>query len=90
VSPEDYEKEGQQFYKLAAEHQSAIELELSETFWCLHQNFHKAKKPLNFIAEHYLRYSNSICKVSQINEHCGFAISEPIALGLSSSKQRHF
>lgn len=56
VSPQEYEKEGQKFYKLAAQHQSAIELELSETFWCLHQNFHKAKKPLNFIAEHYLQY----------------------------------
>lgn len=56
MGPEDYENEGQKFYKLAAEHQAAIELELSETFWCLHQNFHKAKKPLNFIAEHYLRY----------------------------------
>jgi len=56
ISPEDYEKEGRKFYKLAAEHQSAKELDLSEVFWALHDNFQKAKKPLNFIAEHYLQY----------------------------------
>ncbi len=53
---EDYEEEGRKFYKLAAEHQSAIELDLAETFWDLHGNFEKAKKPLNFISEHYLQY----------------------------------
>ena len=56
ISPEEYEKEGQNFYKLAAEHRSAKELDLSEVFWALHENFQKAKKPLNFIAEHYLQY----------------------------------
>ena len=56
MSPEDYEKEGRKFYKLAAEHPSARELDLSEVFWTLHEDFPKAKKPLNFIAEHYLRY----------------------------------
>ncbi|NWF91598.1 MAG: hypothetical protein HXY46_01670 [Syntrophaceae bacterium] len=56
ISPEEYEKEGRRFYKLAAEHRSARELELSEIFWTLHEDFEKAKKPLNFIAEHYLRY----------------------------------
>jgi hypothetical protein len=56
ISPEEYEKEGRNFYKLAAEHKSAKELELSEVFWVLHENFQKAKKPLNFIAEHYLQY----------------------------------
>ena len=56
ISPEDYEKEGRKFYKLAAEHQSAKELDLSEVFWALHGNFEKARKPLNFIAEHYLQY----------------------------------
>jgi hypothetical protein len=53
---EDYEKEGRKFYKLAAEHPSAREMDLSEIFWTLHEDFPKAKKPLNFIAEHYLRY----------------------------------
>jgi hypothetical protein len=56
IDPEDYEKEGRKFYKLAAEHRSAKELELSEIFWTLHEDFKMAKKPLNFIAEHYLRY----------------------------------
>jgi hypothetical protein len=56
MSLEDYEKEGRKFYKLAAEHPSARELDLSEVFWALHEDFQKAKKPLNFIAEHYLRY----------------------------------
>ena len=56
ISPEGYEQEGRKFYKLAAEHQSAKEMDLSEVFWTLHGNFKKAKKPLNFIAEHYLHY----------------------------------
>lgn len=56
MSAGDYEKEGRKFYKLAAEHPSARELDLSEVFWILHEDFPKAKKPLNFIAEHYLRY----------------------------------
>ncbi len=56
ISPEAYEKEGQKFYRLAAEHLSAKELNLSEVFWALHGNFQKARKPLNFIAEHYLQY----------------------------------
>ena len=56
ISPEEYEKEGQKFYKLAAEHQSAKELDMSEVFWALHGNFQKAKKPLNYISEHYLQY----------------------------------
>ncbi len=57
ISPEDYEKEGRKFYKLAAEHPAAKELDLSEVFWALHENFQKAKKPLNFIADHYLQYT---------------------------------
>jgi hypothetical protein len=56
MSPEDYEKEGRRFYKMAAEHHLAIKMELSEVFWALHEDFQKAKKPLNFIAEHYLPY----------------------------------
>ncbi len=55
ISPEDYAEEGQKFYKLAAEHPSARELHLEETFWSLHRDFQKAKKPLNFIADHYLQ-----------------------------------
>jgi hypothetical protein len=29
-------------------------------FWSLHGNFQKAKKPLNFIAEHYLSYKSNV------------------------------
>jgi hypothetical protein len=54
ISAEEYEKKGRQFYKLAAEHQAAVETDLSEVFWALHENFQKAKKPLNFISEYYL------------------------------------
>jgi hypothetical protein len=54
ISPQEYEKKGQQFYRLAAEHQAAAETDLSDVFWVLHENFKKAKKPLNFIAEYYL------------------------------------
>jgi hypothetical protein len=56
MGAENYEKEGRKFYRLAAEHPSARELDLSDVFWTLHEDFPKAKKPLNFIAEHYLRY----------------------------------
>ncbi len=56
IRPEDYMEEGQKFYRLAAEHQTAKELHLADIFWALHENFQKAKKPLNFIAEHYLPY----------------------------------
>jgi hypothetical protein len=56
ISPGDYAEEGQKFYRLAAEHPSARELHLEETFWSLHRDFQKAKKPLNFIADHYLQH----------------------------------
>lgn len=60
VSPQDYEKEGQRFYRMAAEHRTALDLDLSKVFWALHENFQKAKKPLNFIAEHYLSYKSNV------------------------------
>lgn len=53
---EDYEGEGRKFYKLAAGHPSAKTLELAEVFWLLHENFNTARKPMNFISEHYLPY----------------------------------
>ena len=59
ISPEKYEKEGRRFYELAADHPTAVDLQLSEVFRTLHQNFQKARKPLNYIAEHYLRYRRS-------------------------------
>jgi hypothetical protein len=51
---QEYEEEGRKFYKLAAEHQQAKALELSRVFWLLHENFDVARKPLNFISQHYI------------------------------------
>jgi hypothetical protein len=45
---------------MAAEHRTARDLELDELFWSLHKNFLKAKKPLNFIADHYLSYKSNV------------------------------
>lgn len=56
IGPEEYEKEGRRFYKLAAEHHGAKGLGLTEVFRALHEDFQKAKKPLNFIADHYLQH----------------------------------
>ncbi len=55
IGPDDYEQEGQKFYKLAAGHQYAERLEMADMFTVLHENFNTVRKPLNFIAEHYLR-----------------------------------
>ena len=55
IGSEDYAEEGQKFYKLAAEHPSARDLQLEEIFWALHRDFQKAKKPLNLIADRYLQ-----------------------------------
>ncbi len=57
ISPEEYEREGKKFYLLAAQHPAARELELTDVFTALHENFPKAKKPLNFMADHYLPFS---------------------------------
>ncbi len=56
ISPEDYEMEGRRFYKLAAEQPSAKEMDLADVFQALYENFQRARKPLNFIAEFYLQY----------------------------------
>ncbi len=56
ISPEEYEEEGRKFYGLAAAHPLAAKLEMAETFWSLHEDFLKVKKPLNFVAENYLLY----------------------------------
>ena len=53
---EDYVEEGRKFYKLAAEHPAAKDIQLSEVFETIHANFLAARKPLNFIAEHYLHH----------------------------------
>ncbi len=56
ISPDEYAEEGKKFYRLAAEHPSARELDLEEAFQTLHREFLKAKKLLNFIADQYLPY----------------------------------
>jgi len=56
IPPEHYEEQGRRFYRLAAEHPAAADMDLAEVFWTLHGHFQKAKKPLNFIAEHYLHH----------------------------------
>jgi hypothetical protein len=53
---ENYVEEGKKFYKLAAEHPAVKDIELSEVFETIHGNFLAARKPLNFIAEHYLHH----------------------------------
>ncbi len=55
-SAEDYEEEGKRFYKLAREHKDATSLELTEILQQLHDKFNMAKKPLNYISEHFLRF----------------------------------
>lgn len=60
ISPEEYEREGRRFYRLAAEHDYAREQALSDVFMALHDHFEKAKKPLTFIASHYLEHKGPI------------------------------
>jgi hypothetical protein len=45
---------------MAAEHRTSLDMELSDVFWSLHENFRKAKKPLNYIAERYLPYKSNV------------------------------
>jgi len=60
ITPEVYDKEGRRFYRLAAEHSSARELDMEDVLWALHENFRKLKKPISFIAEHYLQYKRQM------------------------------
>ncbi len=55
-SAKDYEEEGKRFYKLAGEHRDAAVLELSGVLQQLHEKFNLAKKPLNYISEHFLQF----------------------------------
>jgi len=55
-SAEEYEEEGRKFYQLAAEHPTAKVVKLEEVFWQLHQKFNLAKKPLDFMSQHYLHF----------------------------------
>ena len=60
ISPEYYHEAGRKFYRLAAEHPAAEQMELSEIFRSLYKHFQQVKKPLNFIAEHYLQYKRGV------------------------------
>lgn len=51
---EDYEREGRVFYGMAEEHPAARALKLSEVFGLLRLHFTSARKPLSYIATHYL------------------------------------
>ena len=51
----DYEAQGKQFYGLAEDHDSAQHLGLTGVFRLLSDHFATARKPLGFIAAHYLR-----------------------------------
>ncbi|MBC7231924.1 MAG: hypothetical protein H5T68_01590 [Chloroflexi bacterium] len=51
---EEYEEEGKQFYKLAAQHEGAIIMDLKQVLDKLAESFTLAEKPLKFLSEHYL------------------------------------
>jgi hypothetical protein len=53
-SLEEYEQEGRRFYGLAERHPAARTLQLSDVFGLLRLHFTSARKPLSFIATHYL------------------------------------
>lgn len=53
-SIEDYEREGRRFYGLAEEHPGARAMQLLGIFRVLSEYFASARKPLTFIASHYL------------------------------------
>ncbi|UCD88624.1 MAG: hypothetical protein JSW04_09115 [Desulfobacterales bacterium] len=56
LNPEKYEEEGRKFYKLVSECLISEDMVASNIFTNLHEHFQEAKKPLNFLAEHYLQY----------------------------------
>jgi hypothetical protein len=55
-SAEDYEEEGRRFYKLAREHRDAALFDIAEVLQQIHDNFNLAKKPLNYISEHFIQF----------------------------------
>ncbi len=57
-SVEEYEQEGRRFYGLAEGHPAARTLQLSDVFGLLRLHFTSARKPLSFIAAHYLHTRN--------------------------------
>ncbi|MGC8787998.1 MAG: hypothetical protein ACP5Q1_11295 [Anaerolineae bacterium] len=51
---EEYEEEGRQFYKLAAQHEGAVIMDLRQVLDKLAESFTLAEKPLKFLSEQYL------------------------------------
>lgn len=56
-SAADYTDEGRRFYKLAGGHQDASVLGMNGVLQQIHDNFLLAGKPLNYISEHYVRFT---------------------------------
>jgi hypothetical protein len=56
ASLEEYEKHGQAFYRLAAEHETARAEGLREVLVTLSENFVLAEKPLAFLSRRYLQF----------------------------------
>jgi hypothetical protein len=54
--PDDYEAEGRRFYRLAGKHHDSRGLGLEGILLRLSEGFHLARKPLNYISEHYLQF----------------------------------
>jgi len=67
-SLEDYEENGKRYYALAERHPTAQLLDLSEVFALLRQNFTSARKPLSFIAAHYLHSQKHSLFLAQTQE----------------------
>lgn len=55
-SAKEYEEQGRRFYELASEHRNAALLGIAEVLHQLHNNFNLAKKPLNYVSEHYIQF----------------------------------
>jgi len=55
----DYEEEGKRFYRLAGQHPDAIRIGMTDVLCQLNDNFNLAKKPLNYISEHFIQLSKA-------------------------------
>ncbi|MGQ9531625.1 MAG: hypothetical protein ACUVTQ_02345 [Desulfotomaculales bacterium] len=55
-SMQDYEEVGRRFYQLAAQQEVAGTAGLSDILGTLAENFHLARKPLNYLADRYIHW----------------------------------
>lgn len=55
ISAEACEEIGRRFYKLASEHRDAAEIGMEVILHKMYDKFDLAKKPLNYISDHYLK-----------------------------------